>query len=154
MPSISHIKRVARGLDSSIRLPGGFRVGIDAFIGLVPFLGDALGAALSTYIVVQGARMGATTPVLARMMFNIVAEAIIGIIPLVGDIFDAIWKANDRNALLLEKSLPSTASADIEPPAQRLTRAAVLMLLAFSLVLIGLLIASVMVVTTVIAKLI
>ncbi len=39
------------------------------------------------------------------MGLNVLAEMIVGAIPVVGDIFDAIWKSNERNVRLLERSL-------------------------------------------------
>lgn len=36
-----------------------------------------------------------------RLILNIAVEALVGAIPLVGDLFDAAWKANQRNASLL-----------------------------------------------------
>lgn len=37
------------------------------------------------------------------MFVNILADLTIGSIPILGDIFDVAWKANLRNAILLEK---------------------------------------------------
>jgi len=36
------------------------------------------------------------------MAFNVAVEGVIGIVPLFGDIFDAGWKANQRNVRLLD----------------------------------------------------
>lgn len=88
-------------LDNAIRLPGGFRIGLDALIGLVPFLGDAAGVLLSAFIVRQAARLGAPRSLLMRMAMNVAVEGLVGMIPLAGDVFDAAWKANQRNARLL-----------------------------------------------------
>lgn len=96
------LKALAWWLDNSIRLPGGFRIGGDAILGLVPFLGDMLGMLLSGYIVLQAARLRAPSSVLARMLLNIGIEGLIGLVPLAGDVFDAAWKANQRNLSLLE----------------------------------------------------
>lgn len=107
------LKALAWLLDSSIRLPGGFRIGVDAILGLVPFLGDLLGVLLSGYIVVQAARLRAPLIILLRMMLNVAVEGLIGLIPVAGDIFDASWKANQRNVRLLEGYLdqPSNTAA-------------------------------------------
>jgi uncharacterized protein DUF4112 len=67
----------------------------------VPFIGDAIGVLLSSYILSEAARMGASRTILARMAFNIAVEGVIGIVPLAGDVFDAAWKANLRNVRLL-----------------------------------------------------
>lgn len=92
-------------LDSAIRLPGGFRIGVDALLGLVPFFGDAAGVLISAYIVRQAARAGAPRSVLLRMAANVAVEGLVGMIPLAGDLFDAAWKANQRNARLLGQHL-------------------------------------------------
>ena len=90
-------------LDNSIPLPGTrFRIGLDPLIGLVPGLGDLLGVLLSSYIVREAARLGAPPSVLTRMAFNVALEGLVGLVPVVGDIFDAAWKANQRNFALLD----------------------------------------------------
>jgi hypothetical protein len=98
--------RIAWLLDSSIPVPGmRFRIGIDAIIGLIPGVGDLLGALLSSYIVREAARVGAPPSVLIRMAWNVAIEGVVGMIPLLGDVFDAAWKANQRNFALLEAHL-------------------------------------------------
>jgi hypothetical protein len=93
-------------LDSSIPLPGTrFTVGIDALIGLFPFIGDLVGVALSSYIINEAARLGAPRPLLLRMAFNVGVEGVVGIIPIAGDVFDAAWKANQKNVRLLDEWL-------------------------------------------------
>jgi hypothetical protein len=49
----------------------------------------------------EAARLGAPKIVLARMAFNIAIEGVVGVIPFAGDVFDAAWKANQRNVRLL-----------------------------------------------------
>ena len=90
-------------LDNSIPLPGTrFRIGLDPLLGLVPGLGDLLGVLLSSYIVREAARLGAPPSVLTRMAFNVALEGLVGLVPVVGDVFDAAWKANQRNLVLLD----------------------------------------------------
>jgi branched-subunit amino acid ABC-type transport system permease component len=67
----------------------------------VPFIGDLVGVLLSSYILREAARLGAGRSVLARMAFNIALEGLVGLIPFAGDVFDAAWKANQRNVRLL-----------------------------------------------------
>src|ERR1700704_960897 len=89
-------------LDSSIPIPGTrFTVGIDALIGLFPFIGDLIGVLLSSYILSEASRLGAPKSVLMRMSFNIGLEGIVGIVPFAGDLFDAAFKANQRNVKIL-----------------------------------------------------
>ena len=97
------LKQLAWLLDSSIPIPGTrFTIGIDALIGLFPFLGDLAGVLLSSFILGEAARLGAPKSVLMRMALNIGVEGVVGIVPLAGDVFDAAFKANQRNVRLLE----------------------------------------------------
>lgn len=97
------LERYAWVLDSSIRLPGGYRIGLDGLIGLVPGVGDALGALLSSYIIGSALRMGVPRTVIARMTLNVALETVVGAIPIFGDLFDFMYKANRRNVVLLQE---------------------------------------------------
>lgn len=98
-------------LDESMRVPGTrARFGVDAVIGLVPGVGDAAGAALSAYIVVQAARIGAPPASLARMLLNVAVDAATGAVPLAGDLFDAVYKANARNVAILRREMEAPGS--------------------------------------------
>ena len=100
---IQRLRTLAWLLDNSIPLPGGYRIGIDALIGLVPGIGDAIGALLSAYIVNEARALGAPRSVLLRMIGNVMIETVIGSIPFAGDLFDAAFKANSRNLALLAR---------------------------------------------------
>ena len=125
------LQHLAWLLDSSIRLPGGFRIGIDGIIGLFPGIGDAVSAGLSSYIVLKAVRLNVPVIVLLRMLLNVALELAVGIIPIVGDLFDFAFKANERNVRLID--------AHLEAPA-RTRRQARRVLLLVALVLVGLLI--------------
>ena len=100
------LQKLAWLLDSSIPIPGTrFTIGLEALIGLVPVIGDLIGVLLSSYIVSEAARLGAGKSILARMTFNVVVEGLAGMVPFAGDIFDAAFKANQRNVRLLEQYL-------------------------------------------------
>lgn len=96
------LERLSWILDRSIPL-GRWRIGIDPIIGLIPGIGDWLGTALSLYVVYQGARLGVSGPVVARMVGNVALEATVGAIPLLGDLFDFAWQANTRNMDLIKR---------------------------------------------------
>ncbi len=100
---LRRMRALAWLLDNSIALPGGYRIGLDALIGLLPGIGDVIGALLSAYIVNEARSLGAPRAVLLRMMGNIAIETVIGSIPIAGDLFDAAFKANLRNIALLER---------------------------------------------------
>ncbi|SEU31292.1 DUF4112 domain-containing protein [Stigmatella erecta] len=103
--ALDQVRRLARQLDTSLRLPGGVRIGWDAVLGLIPAVGDWAGALLSSYIILQAVRLGASREVLLRMVGNVAVEALVGVVPFVGDLFDVAWRANVRNVTLLEKHL-------------------------------------------------
>lgn len=89
-------------LDSSIPIPGTrLTIGLDAIVGLVPFIGDLIGVAASSIILAEANRLGVSRSVMTRMAFNVAVEGVVGIVPLIGDIFDAGWKANQKNVQLL-----------------------------------------------------
>lgn len=91
-------------MDSQFRIPGtNFRFGLDGLIGLIPGAGDLSTFAVSGYMVLLLARNGASGYVLARMVVNILIDAIIGSIPLIGDLFDIAFKANTRNLKLMQE---------------------------------------------------
>ena len=127
------LARLAWLLDNSISIPGlRFRIGFDAILGLIPGLGDVLGVLLSSYIVREAARIGAPPSVLIRMAFNIAVEGVLGLVPIVGVLFDAVWKANQRNLALLDAHLAHPQRA------ARSSRLFVAALTAVLLVFIGL----------------
>lgn len=95
-------RKLSRLLDNSIPLPGGMRIGLDGLLGLIPGVGDAVGSMLSMFILYEAHQRNAPKIVLLRMILNIAIDAFIGAIPILGDIFDFFWKANEKNARLLD----------------------------------------------------
>jgi hypothetical protein len=105
-----HLRRLAWWLDDAFRIPGtNQRIGFDALIGLVPGVGDTIGALLSTYIIIEAARRGASVWTVTRMLGNVAIETLVGAFPLIGDLFDAVFKANQRNLALLGDTLERDA---------------------------------------------
>jgi hypothetical protein len=99
----NRLRDLAHVLDEAIRIPGtNIRIGLDALLGLLPGGGDVAGGLFSGLIILQAARDGAPTPVLGRMLANVVIDVVLGAIPLLGDVFDVAWRANTRNVRLLD----------------------------------------------------
>lgn len=104
--TLEQLRSLSNILDNAVGIPGTrYRVGLDPVLGLLPGVGDYAGAMMSSYIVIQAARLGASRPTLGRMVSNILLESLVGTVPFVGDLFDAGWKANVKNIALLEEHL-------------------------------------------------
>jgi uncharacterized protein DUF4112 len=101
-PRLERVRFLANLLDTCIILPGGYRIGIDPILGLIPGVGDVLGVGLSLYLVREAAKLGVSKWIVMRMLGNIALEGLIGFVPVLGDIFDAAFKANVRNLRLIE----------------------------------------------------
>lgn len=98
------IERLAWMMDSSIPI-GRWRIGLDGIIGLVPGLGDLVGAAISALIVAAGVRAKLPRSAIARMVANVAIEAVVGAVPFLGDLFDMAWKANTKNVEIFREAL-------------------------------------------------
>jgi hypothetical protein len=134
------LRRLAWWLDDAFPIPGTRqRVGFDALIGLIPGVGDTLGALLSTYIIVEAARRGASVWTVARMLGNVGLETVVGAIPLLGDLFDVVFKANQRNLALLgdtlERGVPERDPQGVLRVAFALIAAAVVAMFVLSMLL-------------------
>lgn len=101
-PDLVRVQRFARWLDV---------VPLDPILGLVlPGAGDVLGSFLGLYIVSIAVRRGLPAVVIARMLLNLAADSLIGAVPLLGDLGDLAFRANRKNAALLEARHDGRAS--------------------------------------------
>src|SRR5947209_17899535 len=106
--SDEHLNLVATWLDDRFVIPGtGIRFGLDALIGWIPGIGDALAAIASLFIVFSAWKRGAARITVLRMMLNLAIEDTLGAIPVVGDLAHVAWKANRRNYNLLMRDQQS-----------------------------------------------
>lgn len=109
------LERLSYYLDDLFRVPGTrYRIGLDPLLGLVPGIGDVPTSAASAYIVARAAALGVPRATLARMLVVLVVDAVFGSLPLVGDAFDAVWKANARNVRLAEARLDAPEGASLD----------------------------------------
>ena len=98
------LEQLSYWLDGMFRVPGtSWRFGLDVLVGLVPGIGDFAATSVSFYILAAGVRYRVPKATLLRMGVNLAIDYILGSIPLVGDLFDAYWKANQRNVELLKR---------------------------------------------------
>jgi hypothetical protein len=103
------IEKLAYVMDSSIPL-GRWRIGLDGIIGLIPGLGDLIGALVSALIVAAGVQARLPRSAIARMVANVAIEAAVGVVPFLGDLFDMAWKANTKNVEIFRQALKGERS--------------------------------------------
>ncbi len=96
-------RALAKLLDSQFSIAG-FRFGLDAIVGLVPGIGDAAALAVATYPIYLVNKHKLPRRYARRMVFNVAIDFVGGSVPLLGDVFDAYYKANLKNLKLLEKA--------------------------------------------------
>ncbi|KAI1797152.1 hypothetical protein LXA43DRAFT_878432 [Ganoderma leucocontextum] len=113
------VQRRAHYLDKGFRIFG-MRFGWTFVIGIIPGAGDAADAVLNYVLVVRKAKQ-AEIPgwLLSRMLLNNAISAGVGFIPIVGDIVLAMYKANSRNAALLEEYLRVRGEEFLKPEDER-----------------------------------
>lgn len=98
------LRRFATIMDEAFEIPGTrIRVGLDALIGLIPGVGDVIGAVLSTWIIAGAMRHRVPARIIARMVLNIAVDLFFGAVPVAGDVFDFLFEENVRNMRLLER---------------------------------------------------
>lgn len=104
---LTKVKRRAYRLDMSLFNCCGIRFGWSSVIGIIPGIGDIIDAFMAIMVLrtCQQVEGGLPAEVTLKMYFNIIIDFGIGLMPVIGDIADAAWKANTRNAVVLEKYL-------------------------------------------------
>lgn len=70
-------------------------------------IGDAADAGLAMMVVKNCENIdgGLPTSLRMKMVLNVIFDFLIGLVPFVGDVADAIYKCNTRNAIILEQYL-------------------------------------------------
>ena len=107
--ALGRMQAVANLLDTAFVIPGTKqRVGIDAIVGLIPGLGDVLTTILSSYVIFEARNLGVSRVALARMVTNLGIHAAVGSIPIIGDMFDAFFRVNQRNMRIVRAHLERT----------------------------------------------
>ena len=96
------LETLAHSLDGLFRVPGtDWRFGLDALVGLIPGVGDAVTSVASFTILLGAVRHRVPKIVILRMAMNLAIDYVVGSIPFLGDAFDFVWKANQKNMTLL-----------------------------------------------------
>ena len=98
------LRRFAFLMDEAVSNPGTrMRRGVDALLGLLPGVGDVIGALLSSWIIAGALRHRVPPLVIARMVLNVAIDLLFGAVPVAGDVFDFLYEENMMNMRLLEK---------------------------------------------------
>ncbi|KDQ15926.1 hypothetical protein BOTBODRAFT_276447 [Botryobasidium botryosum FD-172 SS1] len=113
------VKSRAHYLDKGFSVCG-MRFGYTFLIGLIPFAGDFADLVLNYTLVLRKARQAELPDWLVRkMLLNNMVSAAAGFIPVVGDVILATYKANSRNAALLEEFLRIRGEEFLKAEAER-----------------------------------
>ncbi len=111
--AIDRMRTVAWILDECFRVPGtDVRFGVDPLLGVLPVVGDVISAGFSVYIVAESAYLGVGFTTLARMLANVTVDVLGGSVPYVGWLFDAFFRANERNVRLALADLAEPDRSD------------------------------------------
>lgn len=104
---LTKVKRRAYRLDMALFSLMGIRFGWGSVIGLIPGFGDVLDMFMAMMVFKTCNQIDGGLPagLRSKMIFNIVVDFFIGLVPFIGDIADAAFRCNSRNALLLEQHL-------------------------------------------------
>jgi hypothetical protein len=102
---LKSVQRRAHYLDKGFSICGA-RFGWTFIIGIIPVAGDVADIGLNYLLVIRKARQAEIPSWLVRrMIMNNCISALVGLIPFAGDFILAVFKANSRNAALLEEFL-------------------------------------------------
>jgi hypothetical protein len=108
------VERIARIMDNAVRIPIVGPIGLDAALGLFPVAGDAVSATISIALIARSLKYGVPREIIARMLANVLVDALIGAVPLIGDLADIWFRANARNVQLLRAYLGAEATDVID----------------------------------------
>ncbi|OAB56386.1 hypothetical protein AY599_21230 [Leptolyngbya valderiana BDU 20041] len=101
--ALARLERFSYWTDNNFGIPfTRFRIGVGPLIGLIPGIGDLVDLLMSLWVVNEARRIGAQKTLLLRMLGHLVIDFLGGLLPIVGDVFDAFYKANTRNTALLK----------------------------------------------------
>ena len=100
------MEAMERLLERSLVIPGTqIGVGLDAVIGLIPVVGDAIAAMMGAYIVWEARNLGLPKWKLWRMVGNLAFDTAVGAVPVAGDLFDFAFRSNSRNLKIVKRHL-------------------------------------------------
>ncbi|KAK4043263.1 hypothetical protein C8A01DRAFT_13166 [Parachaetomium inaequale] len=95
----------------------GFRFGWSAILGLIPVIGDGIEVLISLSLIRTASKVDGGLPkrIYSLMITYIILDFAFGFIPVLGDLVDFAFRANTRNAWLLESYLTEKGQAALNP---------------------------------------
>lgn len=105
---LERVRRKAYNWDQKFRCCCfGMRFGWSAILGLIPFIGDGLEVLMSLSLIRTASKVDGGLPnrIYLWMIAYIILDFAVGFVPVLGDFFDFTFRANTRNAWLLDSYL-------------------------------------------------
>lgn len=110
----NEFNKQAYSLDNCFTICG-IKLGWSAVLGVIPFLGDLINVFYSIRLIQLAYSVDGGLPwqQLAQMVGNVVLDFVLGLIPFMGIISAALYRANSRNALILQHFLKKRAANNV-----------------------------------------
>ena len=100
------IEAAEKLLEHGFKIPGvRYEFGLDAIVGLIPVIGDVVGAAFGAYLVWEAKNLGMPKWKLWRMAGNVGFDTAVGLVPFAGDALDFLFRSNTRNLRTIKRHL-------------------------------------------------
>ncbi len=100
------VNALAKVMDEAVTIPGtNVKIGLDPILGLLPVVGDIGSSAISLYMLRAAQRLGVPLIVQLHMLMHILIDTVLGLVPIVGDYLDILYKANVKNAALIQHAV-------------------------------------------------
>jgi len=100
------IEAIEKLLEHGFRVPGtGYEFGLDAIVGLIPVIGDFIGAAFGAYLVWEANNLSLPKWKIWRMAGNVGLDTAVGFVPFAGDALDFLFRSNTRNLKIVKRHL-------------------------------------------------
>ena len=120
---LAQIDKIAKVMDGLVPFPVIGGIGLDAILGLIPGVGDAVSVGASALLIVRAAQLGAPPELLSRLVTIQCLDLLFGVVPVLGDLVDAGYRADQRSADLVHQwfnsrqsgSIPARTSRDTLP---------------------------------------
>ena len=109
----AHVERarsIASWMDDKISI-GGFGVGLDGLIGLIPVGGDAISALIGLYHFWVAGKLKLGFGTQLSILINLALDFLVGAVPLIGDLIDFAFRSHRRNMKLIERKLAEKLEA-------------------------------------------